>query len=84
MKKRDGFTVVEVVMVVVGVVIIVGVGWLAYSNVLAPKASDLNTSDATPVEVENKSDLDKVNTTLDQLSLDDSDSNDLDKAVNSF
>lgn len=50
--KERGFSLVEGVLVVVVVCLIGGVGYMVYSNFLAPKAD--KTSDAQPVKVESK------------------------------
>lgn len=80
--KERGFSVVEIVLIVVVVGILGGVGYMAYTNFLAPKAA--NTADATPVKVESKKDLDTVDKTLDNVSLDDVDTTDLDSATNNL
>lgn len=87
--SQRGFSIVEGVFVVIIVVIIGAVGYLAYNNFVAPKASTTNTASdpsasSPPVTVTSTKDLDTVSSTLDNLQLDDSDSGSLDSASNSF
>lgn len=78
--KERGFSLVEGVLIIVVVGLIGGVGYMAYSNFLAPKAD--KTADAQPVKVESKKDLETVDKTLDTVSLDDVDTTDLDNVTN--
>lgn len=80
--KERGFSLVEGVLVVVVVGLIGGVGYMAYTNFLTPKAD--KTADAQPVKVESKKDLETVDKTLDTVSLDDVDTTDLDSVTNNL
>jgi Tfp pilus assembly protein PilE len=86
MNRQNGFSVVEGLLVVVVLVIIGAVGYLAYTNLWSPKpAADETASTASAqVKVENTNDLNTASTALDNVSLDDSDSSQLDSAANSF
>ena len=90
--KKSGFTIVEVIVIVVTVIVIAGVGYMAYTNIFAKKDSSTSvksspspqasqTADAT---VDNTSDLDKVDKQLDELSIDDSDTSQLDSSTSGF
>lgn len=81
--NQKGFSIVEIVLIVVVVAIVGGVGYMAYTNFLAPKSTD-KTVDALPVKVESKKDLDTAATSLDNVSLDDIDSTDLDTVTNNL
>lgn len=83
MKRQKGFSVIEGLLIVVVLAIIGAVGYLAYSNLWASKGSDTNSSVAA-VKVESQKDLDKVDSALDQLTVDDSELGQLDSALNNF
>lgn len=80
--KERGFSLVEGVLIIVVVGLIGGVGYMAYSNFLAPKSTE--TADVKPVKVESKKDLETVDKTLDTVSLDDVDTTDLDSVTNNL
>lgn len=88
MKKRDGFSAVEIVMIIAVAVIVGTVGWMAYSNLYAPKSTDETSQKSSvktdDVTVKSESDLDKVDTALNDINLDDTDSAELDAAVDKF
>lgn len=83
MKRQNGFSVVEGLLIVVVLAIVGAVGYLAYSNIWAPKSDDTSVTTA-PVTVENTADLEEVDTALDQLSVEDSELSELDSALNNF
>jgi prepilin-type N-terminal cleavage/methylation domain-containing protein len=84
MARRNGFSAVEVVLVLVVVLIIGAVGYLAYNN-LVLKPTDTVSTTSGPVKIETASDLDGADTALDNVSVDDdSDSSQLDSAADSF
>ena len=88
MTKRNGFTAIEALLVVAALVIVGGVGYMAYANLIAPKdtATTVESSESsTPATtVTDTSDLDKVDRALDELSIDDSESTELDELTTSF
>lgn len=84
MKNYKGFSIVEILLVFALVAVIGTVGYLAYNNVFAPKGSNDASVSIEPVKVNNTKDLETVNTELDRLSVDDSELNQLDSAINSF
>lgn len=86
MKKQLGFSVVEGVLVVVTLAIVGAVGFLAYNNFGAPKDSGSAQSTKTnnDVKVESKEDLSKVDKSLDDVLLEDSDSTQIDSAAETF
>jgi cytoskeletal protein RodZ len=88
MKRREGFSVVEVILIFVVVVIVGAVGWLAYANIISPKSSTETSQDSASskdtVTVDDEQGLDIVEESLDTLSLDDTESSELDSAIGSF
>lgn len=88
MKKNEGFSIVEIVIAVVVVAVIGAVGWMAYTNVFAPKTDETSqkpTTTATEqVTIEDASDLDKVDETLDDITLEDEDTAELNAATEDF
>lgn len=87
MRRHEGFSIVEGLLVVAVLVVVGAVGYLAYDNLLVPKAMNDTTSDTVaskPVNITNSKDLDTVNNDLDQLTVDDSELSQLDSAINSF
>lgn len=93
MRNKQGFTIVEVVVLIAVLVILGALGYMAYNNIVANKSSTASTSDTSnsqsssvkPVVVESPSDLDTISKELDSLSIDDGNSSSqLDKATNSF
>ena len=92
MKRQSGFSIVEVSLVAVVLIIIGGVGFMAYKNLIAPKvaitpaaapASSTTPSPSTATTT-SKADLDSADTSLDAISLDDSDSSQLNSASTAF
>lgn len=83
MKRQNGFSLIEGLLIVVVLVIIGAVGYLAYSNLWAPKTEDTNKS-VKPVKVESQKDLEEVDSALDQLTVDDSELSQLDSALSNF
>lgn len=88
MKKPEGFSVIEVVLVVVAVAVIGVVGWLAFTNVLSPKASettkDTPTTSVAPITIENESDLENLEKSIGDLNLEDTDNTEFETAVSKF
>lgn len=92
MKRQNGFSIVEVSLVAVVLIIIGGVGFMAYKNLIAPKMAVVPTvtspaSSAAPSTtdtVNSKADLDSADASLDAISLDDSDSGQLNSAASAF
>lgn len=89
MARRDGFSFVESLVIVVVLVILGAVGYLAYTNLLVPTQKDTAQTTASsstqPLKVEKASDLDTVSDELDQLQIESSDDNaKLDDAANAF
>lgn len=91
MRNKNGFTIVEVVIFIAVLAIIGALGYTAYNNLVAnhdSTATDASASPAptaTPVVVKSSSDLEKISSELDAMSLEDSDSNSqLDTAASSF
>ncbi len=91
MRRQHGFTIVEAVVLLVVLVIIGAVGYSAYTNFIAPQTQTASTatvasssSSPAPVKVETKADLDNAATALNNVSLDDSDTSQLNNATNSF
>jgi Tfp pilus assembly protein PilE len=91
MKRQNGFTVVEGALIVVVVAIAVAVGYLAYTNLVTHKpaetaavASESSSPSPAAITVQKKADLDTASSALDSVSLDDSDSSQLDSASTSF
>lgn len=90
MNRRAGFTIIEVLLVIVALAIVGGVGYMAYSNFIAkPAASDSSasateTASKEAVNVDSSDDIDKVTSELNDTSLDDSDGSALDTAANNF
>jgi len=86
-----GFSIVEVIIALVALIIIGGVGYLAYTNFVAkPKASTASVASTTPTasippaQVNSNSDLNNISNQLDGLNLDDNESSQYDSAANSF
>lgn len=88
MKKINGFSIVEILIVISVIILIGAVGWLAYTNMSAPKSADetseQTSADAPHVTVENEPDLDKADTALDDMNLEDSDTTEFDSTLASF
>ena len=90
MKRQDGFTLVEAIFIVIILAIIGALGYLAYTNIIAPQSKTAETSSvassgsSAPVKVESKKDLDTASSALDNVSVDDTDSSQLDSATGSF
>lgn len=84
MKYRQGFTIIEGLLIIVVVAILGTVGYLAYTNLVAPKSTSDASVSTKPVSVKNAKDLESVNKELEKLPVDDSELDQLDGAVNSF
>lgn len=91
MNKRQGFTIVEIVIIIAVIAIVAAIGYMAYTNLGAktdtePAANTSSSSSETskPVTVESTSDLDKVSSDLDALPIDDSDSAEFESKTNNF
>lgn len=88
MARRDGFSVIEAVLIV-GVIVVLGaVGYLAYTNLFKAPATTDSVAEKTmveePVKVESTADLDKATAALDDVSLDDSELDQLDNELKGF
>lgn len=90
MRNKNGFTIVEIVILIAVLAIIGALGYMAYNNLIAGNSTnskDAASSNQTvaPVVVKSSSDLEKVTKELDAMSLEDSDStSQLDTAASSF
>lgn len=91
MKNNSGFAAVEGVLIIIAITIIGSVGYLGYHNFVAPKPASVTTSPSVPensssatVKVENSKDLDAAISTLDTVSLEDSDSAQFDSVTSNF
>lgn len=84
MTKQRGFSPIEGILIVAVLVIIGTIGYLAYTNVIAPKTESAKSADAQPVKVESSADLKDADTALDAVALDDTDSAQLDSATDNF
>jgi hypothetical protein len=90
MRNQSGFSIVEGFIIVVVIGLIGGVGYLAYTNLLAPKPTETAatvvspspSSSTAPVKVSSASDLSSVSNQLDSIAVDDSDSATLDTNTN--
>lgn len=74
---EKGFGIVEVVLVIAVLVILGGVGWVAYNNFMAPKSNDSSKTDTASHDemdmpkIESSADLEKASTSLDDASFED-------------
>lgn len=87
MKKRVRFSGSEIAIIIVVLVIVGAVGWMAYTNMFAQKSDEASPdSGATNQQttVEKESDLYKVDATLDDIKLEDTDSAELDNTLKTF
>lgn len=87
MPRTSGFSIIEGLLIIVALVIIGAIGYLAYSNFIkldSAESASTTSSSSKSVKVENKADLETAAINLDSLSLDDTDSSQLDSATNSF
>ena len=94
MRNKNGFSLVETVVLLTVMVLVGALGYMAYNNFVAntdgkaTSTSDMSTSpnpSVSPVVVKSTSDLDKISKELDSMSLEDSDSSSqYDTAANSF
>lgn len=86
MIRKDGFSIIEILLIIVVLFIVGGVGYMAYNNLGQKTASNVtqNQPTASPVVVKYKKDLDTVDKQLDDLQLDDSETNQLDSSADSF
>lgn len=84
MKYRQGFTIIEGLLIVVVLAILGTVGYLAYTNLVAPKSTSDASVSTEPVTVKDAKDLESVNKELEKLPVDDSELDQLDSAINSF
>lgn len=90
--KKSGFTIVEVVVIVVTVIVIAGIGYMAYTNIFAKKDSSTSVktspspqaSQTADTTIGDTSDLDKVDKQLNDLSIDDGDASQLDSSTSGF
>lgn len=81
MNKRNGFSIIEGIIIVVIVAIIVSLGLVFYNNYIAKKDTattqqESQTADADqtePTQISSSSDLDTAATQLDQLDIEDTD-----------
>ncbi|MFZ2544568.1 MAG: hypothetical protein WAW80_01185 [Candidatus Saccharimonadales bacterium] len=90
--KKTGFTIVEVVIVIVTLFVIGAVGYLAYTNIFTKNDTISSTTVTTSPQVSKApdttvtapSDLDKVTGQLDDLSIDDNDASDFESSTTDF
>lgn len=77
MKKIQGFSAVEVVIVVVVLAIVGALGYVAYNNFVAnddtATTETTTSSEQEPAKIESKDDLDQALNTVDSTSVDDED-----------
>lgn len=90
MKRSAGFSVVEIIIVVITLALLGGIGYLAYTNFVSKPADEtaITTNKSTKAKddasVNSSEDLDKVTSELNSTSLDDSDGSELDSATDDF
>lgn len=84
MKKQNGFSLVEVTLVVIVIALVGFMGYMAYTNFLAPKSTDSAAESNETVKIENKEDLDKAEAALEDVPVDDGDQNELDNTTKDF
>ncbi len=90
MKRRlEGFTIIEVVLVLAVVVIVVGVGFLAYANFAANSRQEvsqgsMDTHDMAMPSISTAEDLDKASDALDDTSFDNDGQAEIDKESANF
>ena len=89
--KKAGFSVFEIIIIIVVLAIVGAVGYLAYTNFFAKNNDSSATvspspqaSTGTDTAVKDSSDLDKVDKQLDDLTVDDTDSSQLDSSTSNF
>lgn len=75
MKKQRGFSVIEITLVVVTIVIVGGIGYVGFTNILLPKPAQMTQEaknvDPTVTKVEKSQDLEDAGNELDSLPLED-------------
>ena len=89
MARNNGFTRIEIILVVVTIIIIGGLGLFGYIRFIAPSGKAVQTLQPAdplkaPIVIDGVSDLNSVQKDLDQAALDDSDNSELDKAASDF
>lgn len=87
--KKTGFSIVELLIVIVVVGIIGAVGYVGYNTFTSRRdaqtaATSQQATPSTPVTIQSNADLDAVDKQLDALSVDDSDSAQLDASTSGF
>lgn len=92
MKQNKGFSLIEGILVLVVIAIVGLVGYLAYTNFIAPDDESVTSSNTTqqqeeaePVVVESSEDIDSAIKALDDISIEDeSDSASYDSVTKDF
>ena len=94
MTRSHGFTVIEIVLVIVTLAIIAGVGYVAYTNLggkqadtatYSPSPAPKESIDSSSTDIKDQNDLDNVDKQLDALEIDNStDSSQFDSYTNEF
>lgn len=85
-RNNKGFSIVEVLIIVLVLALVGFIGWKVWDNLANKPAATNDTTtqqETTPAtEVESKSDLDKVDKTLDDTNVDGNEVQQLDSQVN--
>lgn len=84
-RNNKGFSIVEVLIIVLVLALVGFIGWKVWDNLANKPASNDTTTQQKAVpatDVKNKSDLDKVDKTLDDTNVDGNETQQLDSQVN--
>lgn len=81
MVRNKGFSIVEVLIIVLVLALIGFIGWKVWDSTNNPPSTDETTTQQAPKEIKTEEDLDKADKTLDETNIEGDEANQLETEV---